>query len=210
MGLLGSRTLRLPLIGGGDVEVPVGTLAQLQAKGLGEVSVGDLGIRTDTRGRRLLECLTSVEGSSSWGYKEEFWLSISNISSSASNAERYSCGPTSFTVGSSLATAGLGVQFFYPELYGADTLEIVPASGRYLRNSDPGATDINVYKNGNATAISSDTISPGANTEAPFDISGDVGAGEWLEFGFDPTNIRVTWEKTYAFVKAIKTFTVAA
>lgn len=202
------------LANGEDGPFKFKTLAELQALGSipnanGETAaVGDLAVRTDTNGRRLLECLTIAEASSSWGFKEEFWLLIGGSSSSTSNLERFTTGPMSFTVGSNLGQ--IGAQFFYPELFGYDSLEIIANTGRFLRNSDPGSTDINLYKNGNAMAIDSDTVDPGADTEAAFDVSGEVDSGEWFEIGIDPTNVRVTWEKTYAFVKARGTYTVTS
>lgn len=198
----------LPLTGGADVEpVLADTLANLQARGSGNsgVKVGTLAKRTDTQGRRELECLTLAEASSTWGYKEEFWLDIGQPSSSNSNAERWS---TFNAVTLSSALSSLAYQHFFPRHYDAEVLEILPDTGRILFAGDKGPIDVSLFKNGNATAISTDTVDPGADTEGNFSIEGSFNAGEWFEIGIDPTAARIGQERHYCFVKARRTVTV--
>lgn len=183
-----------------------GTLAQLQALGEDEVSVGQTARRTDAAGgRRYLQCLTTAEANSTWGYKEEFYLDIGQPSTSNSADERFSV-TNHVTLASSQGQ--LAYQHFFPRHWDAETLDLVANSGRILYEGDKGAITISVYKNGNGVAIDTDSVDPGADTEGSFSLEGSLDAGEWFEFSIDPTNARVGQERTYCYVKAIRTRTV--
>lgn len=167
------------------------TLAGLQGADSSDgVNAGDKGRivdAADTRNGLDVICISEGGGTSVWGYKRAFSLSAKQSTSSGSNGERFSCWFAQNTLGASLGQVGYGAYDVKGYLW--------VLGGRFENESDLGSCDFAIYKNGNATAVASDTINPGAATHADLDLEASFDPDDYMEFGLDPTNARTALER---------------
>lgn len=174
-----SDRLTLPQVGGGELDVAVGTAAQLLALTEETISAGDLGLVID-QGGVLVEAQTPGPASTTWAQRaRQIWSQP--FAAPADLAKRYL-----FFDGNSWGAS-----------IAANNRMIVPYAGEirkwvYSSSNDPGSTILGTHFDANTTPQETvtDTASGAAGNyliEAEFSGS-SFPANTILSFSADPTN----------------------